>query len=153
MDIPKSQDSSSSTDGDRKYCSQCKSRMSSVSFDHHLICITCRGHDCDYQVRCSICTDWSEDHMTKYMKHRKSLVSKSRAKKERKELKVKEKSGVDTSSTSSNVSALDSGKSSEQSHVSEDRVMQLITSSLSDFSKSLASSMQESFTSIVRYPT
>ena len=65
-------------------CPNCKSRMSGKEFDPHIICISCRGKDCDSDTRCDICIKWSDHQMAQYLKHQASLkrkrVSKEKAK-------------------------------------------------------------------------
>ena len=59
--------------------------------DKHSKCSTCRGVECSFETRCSECQSWSDDIMNKYIKHRKSLDSKSR------KSKKNERSGNDES--------------------------------------------------------
>ena len=68
----------------RRNCSTCKTRMSSLLHDSHLICVDCRGRDCNTDNRCVECEGWSEEVMIKYVCYRKSLDSKSKAKKDKK---------------------------------------------------------------------
>ena len=63
----------------RHNCSTCKTRMSSLLYDSHLICVACRGRDCNRDNRCVECEGWSEEVMIKYVRYRKSLDSKSKA--------------------------------------------------------------------------
>ena len=63
------------SDGRRK-CSSCPRRMSKKSADRHMICVQCRGFDCDINSRCDECLDWSEEEISKYAKYRKSLKSR-----------------------------------------------------------------------------
>ena len=58
--------------------------MSSLLHDSHLIRVACRGRDCNMDNRCVECKGWSEEVMIKYVRYRKSLDSKSKAKKEKK---------------------------------------------------------------------
>ena len=81
---PSSSESSVETpvDGRRK-CSSCPRRMSNKSVARHTICISCGGFDCDINIRCEECLEWSEDDIITYAKYRKSLKSRessSRAK-------------------------------------------------------------------------
>ena len=50
--------------------------MSKKTFDRHTICVTCRGSDCDIDHRCKECTEWPEEELLLYVKHRRSLKSK-----------------------------------------------------------------------------
>ena len=58
--------------------------MSSLLHDSHTDCVACRGNDCSLDKRCLECEAWSEEVMTKYVKYRKSLDSKSKVRKEKK---------------------------------------------------------------------
>ena len=76
--------SSMDLDSRRNYLT-CKTRMSSLLHDSHTVCVACRGYDCSLDKRCSECEAWSEKVMTKYVKYRKSLDSKSKVRKEKKD--------------------------------------------------------------------
>ena len=54
--------------------------MSTIRYDRHSICSGCRNVKCDLANRCSECVGWSNDQMEDYVKHRKSLESKSKKK-------------------------------------------------------------------------
>ena len=45
----------------RRTCPDCNIRMSSLKFDLHSICSTCRGNDCNNESKCSECSDWPID--------------------------------------------------------------------------------------------
>ena len=47
----------------RQNCSTCKTRMSSLMHDSHLICVNCRGCECTLDNRCVECEGWSEEVM------------------------------------------------------------------------------------------
>ena len=47
----------------RRNCSTCKTRMSSLMHDSHLMCVACRGHDCNKDNCCVECEGWSEEVM------------------------------------------------------------------------------------------
>ena len=68
----------------RRNCSTCKTRMSRLMHDSHLMCTNCRGRDCNLDNRCVECEGWSEEAMLKYIKYHKSLDSKSKSKKDKK---------------------------------------------------------------------
>ena len=70
-------------------CTDCSTRMSSLDFDPHLLCINCRGIECNLSVRCDICRSWSEDKMKSFVKHQASLQRKRKSKQKSKEKKVK----------------------------------------------------------------
>ena len=49
--------------------------MSSLLQDSHLICVACRGRDCNLENRCVEFEGWSEEVMIKYVRYHKSLDS------------------------------------------------------------------------------
>ena len=59
--------------------------MSSIDFDSHTICSSCRGKSCNLNDRCDVCVSWSDDKMNAYMKHQASLERKRVAKKRARE--------------------------------------------------------------------
>ena len=50
--------------------------MSKKTFYRHTICVACRGSDCDIDHRCEEYTEWAEDQLLLYVKHRRTLKSK-----------------------------------------------------------------------------
>ena len=66
---------------ERRCCPNCQRRRSSIKFDLHVICTDCRGKVCSSEDRCDLCVSWSDELMTNYVRHQKSLESKRRAKK------------------------------------------------------------------------
>ena len=52
--------------------------MSSLTYDKHTICVSCRKFACSVEVRCDECREWSTDAMAGYVRHKKSLVSKGK---------------------------------------------------------------------------
>ena len=66
--------------GSHRSCPRCRKRMSTLKYDSHTICFKCREDKCDLNNRCKECRDWSEDKMEDYLKHRRSLESKSKPK-------------------------------------------------------------------------
>ena len=111
--------------------------------DKHSVCVSCRRADCTLEKRCDECSSWEEDVMSKYVKHRKSLVSKSRSR-----LKDKKPWEVNTSDVRSRSSSEDSCATPAGSRdagsvtgLTETRVEQLITSQLRKLSDFLAPSM------------
>ena len=54
--------------------------MSSIKYDKHTLCISCRDVTCSSDLRCIECTAWSTDEMAEYLRHRKPLVSKGKKK-------------------------------------------------------------------------
>ena len=73
---PPSSGSSSDTATDRRTCITCHRWMSKKTFDRHTICVACGGSDCDIDHRCEECTEWPEEELLLYVKHRRSLKSK-----------------------------------------------------------------------------
>ena len=73
---PPSSGSSSDTATDRRTCMTCHRWMSKKTFDRHTVCVACRGSDCDIDHRCKECTEWPEEELLLYVKHRRSLKSK-----------------------------------------------------------------------------
>ena len=69
---------SSSTDAapDRRTCLTCHRWMSKKMFDSHTVCVACRGSDCEPNHRCEECTEWPEEELLLYVKHRRTLKSK-----------------------------------------------------------------------------
>ena len=65
----------------RRNCKTCRQRMSLQKFDAHTVCINCRDIVCDLANRCPECRDWSLEQFQLYLKHRKSLDTKSGKKK------------------------------------------------------------------------
>ena len=82
-----SQESSGTTEVERKYCKKCNIRMSSVVFDNHSLCISCRGTDCNFHNQCDVCKEWAPEQMELYVKHRRTLASKNRSKKDKRDKK------------------------------------------------------------------
>ena len=108
------------------------------------------GADFTLEKRCDECSSWDEELMTKYVKHRKSLLSKSRSRS-----KDKKPSEVNTSSVRSRSSSEDlcatpavSGDSDFVSGISEARVDQLISTQINKLSVSFAASMEASFVAV-----
>ena len=50
--------------------------MSKKTFDRRTVGVACRGSDCDIDHRCEECTEWPEEELLLYVKHRRSLKSK-----------------------------------------------------------------------------
>ena len=62
-------------------CPKCRRRMSSLQFELHTICESCRGIVCSIENRCPECKTWSLDKMSAYLKHKVSLAGKHRSRK------------------------------------------------------------------------
>ena len=73
---PPSSGSSSDTAADRRTCITCHRWMSKKTFDRLTICVACRGSDCDIDHHCEECTEWQEEELLLYVKHRRTLKSK-----------------------------------------------------------------------------
>ena len=73
---PPSSGSSSDSVADRRTCITCHRWMSKKTFDRHTMCVSCRGSDCDIDHPCEECTEWPEDEVLLYVKHRRTLKSK-----------------------------------------------------------------------------
>ena len=98
--IPSSNDS---TDKDsRRSCLYCKTRISSVYYDKHTLCASCRGVDCTLKDKCTECKTWTEEEFARYLKHRKSLVSKALSKSKNANKGSKSKSHKNRESNESN---------------------------------------------------
>ena len=131
----------------RRSCPSCNSRMSSLLNDRHKLCVTCRGQECDSSIKCIEWLSWTDEVFEKYIKHRRSLIAKSKAKKLRGSMK--DSSGKlpckSLGNKSQGESAVRDNSVVPCTNLSEDRVKELISSSLMDFSSSFDSSMEESF--------
>ena len=58
----------------------CGRRMSSKTHDHHAFCVTCRGFQCDFNIRCDECQSLPDKDFQTYLRHQKSLKRKSLSK-------------------------------------------------------------------------
>ena len=45
----------------RRKCIACPRRMSKTTADRHILCVSCRGFDCDVDSRCEECMEWPEE--------------------------------------------------------------------------------------------
>ena len=127
----------------RRNCSTCKTRMSSLMHDSHLMCTNCRGRDYNLDNRCVECEGWSEEAMLKYIKYRKSLDSKSKSKRDK-----KISASIDQASLPYSRDSNVSQASAASAGISEARVAELISMQLGEFSSSFAATMQASFDNI-----
>ena len=97
-----------------------------------------------------MCSSSADDVFEKYVKHRRSLISKSKSKKLRGSMK--DSSGKLPCKSLGNKSqgelAVEDSSVAQSTNLSEDRVRELISASLMDFSSSFASSMEETFSRI-----
>ena len=64
----------------RRNCVACPRRMSKKTVDHHTLCVSYRGFDCDVDTRCEECMEWLEEEVRLYAKYRKSSKSKNSSK-------------------------------------------------------------------------
>ena len=65
--------------GDKIKRCRCGSRMSRTCYDSHLLCTNCRGVTCNLEARCDECQAWSREQMTRYLKHKASLLRKRKS--------------------------------------------------------------------------
>ena len=128
-----SQESSGTTEVERKYCKKCNIRMSSVVFDNHSLCISCRGTDCNFHNQCDVCKEWAPEQMELYVKHRRTLASKNRSKKDKRDKGEEVKKDELSSSGLKPQSLGDGNESNVTQGITEDRVVKLISDSLAEF--------------------
>ena len=57
-------------------CANCTSRMPSIVFDAHTLCIGCRDQVCDMSVHCGECRDWSDSYRLAFVKYNRTLKAK-----------------------------------------------------------------------------
>ena len=62
----------------RRSCPRCGRQMSALQFDKHTFCVVCRDIKCSLDIRCKECKAWSKDFMLGYIKHQRTLVSKTK---------------------------------------------------------------------------
>ena len=129
----------------RRNCPFCNIRMSSLLHDKHSICVGCRGSECSLESRCTECESWDHDSMLKYLKHVKTLASKSRSKKAKRSASV---GSVRSSSEEPAVPPVGSGDLRSAEPLTEERVSSLISARFDELSKSFAASMEASFSNI-----
>ena len=65
-------------------CLHCTSRMPSIDFDTHTLCIGCRHQVCDLNVHCDECRDWPDSKRKVFVKYSRSLKAKRDYKSRRK---------------------------------------------------------------------
>ena len=65
-------------------CSSCTSRMPSIDFDAHTLCIECRHQVCDLTVHCDECRNWSDTYRSAFVKYNRTLKAKRDSKGRRK---------------------------------------------------------------------
>ena len=137
-----SDNSSDAPDLDSRWnCPFCNIRMSSLLHDKHSICVGCCGSECSLESRCTECESWDHESMVKYVKHVKSLASKSRSK------KVKRSASVGSARSSSeepSVPPMGSGDLCSAEPLTEERVSSLISARFDELSRSFTSSMETS---------
>ena len=106
-----SESSSSSTKKSVRNCLSCKIRMSSSEVDPHVVCVNCRGVECNQQNRCDVCSPWPEGKMAAYLKHQASLERKRRSKKKAKESHIPDFATICTGVQDTDVILSDDGLS------------------------------------------
>ena len=57
-------------------CLHCTTRMPSIDFDTHTLCIECRHQVCDLTVHCDECRDWSDTKCSAFVKYNRTLKAK-----------------------------------------------------------------------------
>ena len=103
-------DSSDASDlNSQRTCDRCKTKMSSLLRDRHSICNACHGFVCTFEKRCVEIEQWSDECMNKYLKHMRSLESKSKSRKAKKH----SDQGSHSASGDSSVRGDEAGDSSE----------------------------------------
>ena len=60
----------------RKYRHPCKQRIDVKTVDTHLLCVKCRGHDCNIELQYVECVTWLDEEMSTYVKHHSKLEDK-----------------------------------------------------------------------------
>ena len=125
----------------RRSCPKCNTRMSSLFYDKHSICHSCRKTDCSIDKKCSECSLWSDDEFARFIRHKKSLDSKSKNRKAKKS----EEGLARASSSESVVSPSGAENLSSRASLDESRILELISSQMNVFAQSFASSMENSF--------
>ena len=74
----------------------CKTRMSAIEKDSHLLCPSCTGSGCDLEHRCSVCCDWPKDKMVRYVQLQEGKARKKVYKDKQKSLKLSDGSSATT---------------------------------------------------------
>ena len=125
----------------RRSCPNCNCRMSNLNCDRHNICVTCPDVIFVLLVLSKIvilkisvlrCSLWSDDIFERYLKHRKSLIAKSKCKKSRKDTLGKPPCKSSISQVQGDLSITDDSIPLSMS-ISEDRVKTLIAESFAYF--------------------
>ena len=114
----------------RRTCDRCKTRMSSLLHDRHSICNVCCGFVCSFEKLCVECEQWFDECMNEYLKHIRSLESKSKSRKAKKPVDV---SDQDSHSTSGVSSVKSSARAFASSGISEARVVEVVQPQFSQF--------------------
>ena len=57
-------------------CLRCPSRMPSIDFDSHTLCIKCRDQVCDLDVHCDECRDWPVSKRKVFVKYNRGLKAR-----------------------------------------------------------------------------
>ena len=65
-------------------CLHCPSRMPSIDFDSHTLCIKCRDQVCDLDVHCDECRDWPISKRQVFVKYNRGLKARRDSKRKRK---------------------------------------------------------------------
>ena len=144
---------------DKHRCMNCSRSMTKSEIDPHLICSYCRNQECNFDVRCDECVNWSPSFMASYVKYFKSLARKRESKRK---LRAQKKESVpdfvvactggDSGSQDHGVEHGDSGALLDQvSELLDDRVRvidQGITDRFQSLTKELAGGLRDQFISL-----
>ena len=65
-------------------CLHCPSRMPSIDFDSHTLCIKCRNQVCDLDILCDECHDWPVSKRKVFVKYNRGLKARRDSKRKRK---------------------------------------------------------------------
>ena len=65
-------------------CLRCPSRMPSIDFDSHTLCIKCRNQVCDLDVHCDECRDWPVSKRKVFVKYNRGLKARRDSKRKHK---------------------------------------------------------------------
>ena len=65
-------------------CLRCPSRMPSIDFDTHTLCIRCRNQVCDLNVHCDECRDWPDSKRKVFVKYNRGLKARRDSKRKHK---------------------------------------------------------------------
>ena len=70
--------------GKFRNCANYTTRMPSIVFDAHTLCIGCKDQVCDMSVHCYECRDWSDSYRLAFLKYNRTLKARCDSKVRRK---------------------------------------------------------------------